>query len=382
MKQKVRYRSFAYFYRNEDGLNCRKYLDIKKDGTDMLNPQLIVLTLRPGSCGEYDSIELEKEIEVKPDTVQQKVQLLMRQRDLQWVRIMNLSDLQEKTIRHFFKKLGELENGDLPKHSIFHPSRKEELLQHAKGETPFLLAWGDDPRAGQLGNTVVARIKEQGFPILNEAGPHHHPADKLASESTIWVDHAGELFHHFQESRNTIVGGDQNAQPSMEMERKQPNTAEQIRSAFKLFQRLEYGDPLITSAREEGRWSLFTQLLRQSDLRPYVGTPDYDYFYADHIPNAKALYELLEKHDGKKIIIDAAASPSILTMKGGLELLESAICSSPETGDRWRVGHGYNVPGKLPFTFNGKIALLVNQSKEELSNNKRFDFLLRDCVVV
>jgi hypothetical protein len=382
MKQKARYRSFAYFYRNEDGLNCRKYLDVKLEGTDVASPQLIVLTLRPGSCGEYDSIALEKEIEVKPDVVQHRVQSLMRQRGLQWVRIMNLSDLQETTVNRFFKKLGNVENGDLPKHSIFHPSRKEELLQHAKGETPFLLAWGDDPRAGKLGNTVVARIKEQGFRIINEAGPHHHPADKSASENTIWVDQAGELIHHFQESQNSGAQEEQNPQPAMEMEKKQPNTAEQIRSAFKLFQRLEYGDPLITEARVEGRWSLFTQLLRQSDLRPYVGTPDYDYFYTDHIPNAKALYEILEKHDGHKIIIDAAASPSILTMKGGLELLESAICSSPETGDRWRVGHGHNVPGKVPFTFNGKIALLVNQSKEELRNNKRFDYLLRDCVVV
>jgi hypothetical protein len=100
------------------------------------------------------------------------------------------------------------------------------------------------------------------------------------------------------------------------------------------------------------------------------------------VPGAKALFELLEKHNGKKIIIDAAASPSILRMKGGLDMLESAICSNPDNAERLQVGQGHELPGKHPFTFNGKILLLVNQSKEELEANKRFELLLRDCIVV
>jgi hypothetical protein len=58
------------------------------------------------------------------------------------------------------------------------------------------------------------------------------------------------------------------------------------------------------------------------------------------------------------------------------------MCLSPDGGMQWKVGQGYKVPGKRPFSFSGKVALLVSMSKEELMADERFEDLVRDGVVV
>jgi hypothetical protein len=385
MKLQSEYKTIAYFYRNEKGESCRRYLDIKARGCEATHPELIILMLNPGGCRDDEMPEMEREIEVKPDSSLHRVQLFMKKMMLSWVRVLNLSDLQEKSSNLFLKRLKLIERNTLPEHSIFHPARNEELQKHARLETPFLLAWGQDKRKEGMANTVVKRIKEQGYPIINEQGPHFHPLARPGMGLPLWTDYANNMYTQFLKSKlkEDLAEPVFSSSPTEETQvRQRLNLVDKITAAFKFFNNFEYGHPIITSAKEQGRWELFARLLRESGSRPFVGTPDYDYVFADRVENASALFSLLKQHNGKKIIIDAVACPGILTMERGVVLLEAAMCMSPDTGEQWKMAQGYNVDDKRPFRFTGKLALLLGMSKDELIADNRLNKLLEDGVVV
>jgi hypothetical protein len=365
----MRYKAYAHFYKNAQGESCRKYLDVKSEHCISPQPELILLMLNPGSCGNNERIELNKDVEVKRDPTFYRVQAFMKRHNLNWVRVLSLSDLQEKSSQLFFKKLGPLEGGYVPEHSIFHPSRLAELSSNASPETPFLLAWGDDKRKAPLANTAIRRLKEKGYPIINESGLHVHPLARAVNGIPPWREYADEVYRSYLASKQEVRLSST------------PAEEDKLAAAFKLFNNFEIGHPIITGA-DTRRRERFATLVRDAGLRPFLGTGTYDYVYIDRVGNAADLYDLLQQHNGKRMIIDAVTSPNILKMKGGIELLEGAVCHNPETGDRWQVGQGYSVPGKQPFTFNGKIALLTELSIEQLKANNRFQYLLRDCVVV
>lgn len=379
----AQFKTYGFFYKNGQGEKCRKYLDIKAEGTTAPHPELIILMLSPGDCGEHKELELERDVEVQADPTLDRVKEFMSHRGLTWVRVLSLSDLEEKSSEAFFKKLGLLEKDALPEHSIFHPSRQEELIRHAKLETPFLLAWGNDKRKEALGNTVVARIKEQGYRIINEVGPHIHPLTRPTGGLPLWTEYADKLYRDFLAGKDKT--GEQEERPAsqhQQLQERRRTLEDKITSAFKFFINFEHGNPIITSAREGGRWALFAKLLHESGIRPYVGTEDYDYVFIDRVGNAEELYNLLHRHSGKKIVIDAATSPDILDKYGIIELLEGALCASPDNGEKWKVGLGCDAIDKSPFVFKGKLALLVNASKADLEKDERFEYLLRDTVVV
>ncbi len=374
MSQTPAYQVSALFYKNAAGQDCRKYLDIKEIGINADKPELVVVMLNPGSCGEHDLIVYDKEIPVKADATLYRVQGFMREQGLKWARVLNLSDIREKSSQQFFRMLGPIGDGQIPEHSLFHPYRAEELNNYVPGKTPFLFAWGLDARCRKLATSVVARIKEHGYPIVNEQGPHYHPLVWPTDTIPVWQKTANEAYRTFFEK----VATDKSNEKGDERD----SIEDRIRFAFKFFTKFAIKMPIITEAKGPGRWELFAHLLQQKGLKPFIGTENYDYVYVDNVPNAKAFYELLEQHNGKQVIVDAAASPEILRMKGGIELLEGAVCSSPDSGAKWKVGQGYDISGKPGFTFSGKLVLLVNQTAAELRKDKRFAYLVRDCMIV
>ncbi len=196
MNQQVGYRTFGYFYKNEAGYSCRKYLDIKSADTAATHPELIILMLNPGNCGEREEIGLNKEVEVTPDASLMRVQAFIERHGLSWARVLNLSDVSQKSGDSFFRKLGKLES-ELPGHSIFHGSRAADLRMYAAADTPFFLAWGLDPRSSKLAGTALAQIRDGGYRMVNEDGPHYHPLVRPAAGVPLWNDHADTVYRQF-----------------------------------------------------------------------------------------------------------------------------------------------------------------------------------------
>jgi hypothetical protein len=295
----------------------------------------------------------------------------MAQHRLGWVRLLTLSDLEEESIELFFQKLGPLRPGNLPTDSVFHPSRKAELYANVRPNTPFLLAEGLDKRTEVMANTAIRRLKEEGYPIVNENGLHIHPLAQPDKGIPAWLEYTDKAYRAYLASKHR-----QEQQPDRSQEK------DKLNSAFKLFNGFVAGHIVITEAYDLTRREIFASLVGEARIKPFLGSDAYDYVYVDRLSNATELYDLLKRHNGKKIILDAATSPEILMMPGGPELIEEAMCSSPESHAKLQVGQAYDLPGREPFAFKGKIALLTDKSFQQLKTDSRFQYFLRDCVVV
>lgn len=365
----MKYKAYAHFYKNAQGESCRKYLDVKLENCICPQPELVMLMLSPGTCGENEHIELEKDIEVKLDPTLYRVQAFMKRHDLSWVRVLNLSDLQEKSSELFFKKLGSGMLGTVPEHSIFHPSRLNELSSSVHPETPFLLAWGLDKRKEILAGTAITRLKEKGYSIINESGLHLHPLTRPVNGVPAWREYADEAYRSYLASKRML------------QHESKAKEEDKLKSAFKLFNNFDVGHPIITAADDAFRRERFAAMVSEAGIRPFLGTDTYDYVYIDRIRDAAELYDILKQHNGKRIVIDAVACPTVLNIKGGIALLEGAVCHL-DSGRKREVADKYNLEDRPPFIFQGKIALLTRLSIDELRASGKFKCLLRDCVIV
>jgi len=95
----------------------------------------------------------------------------------------------------------------------------------------------------------------------------------------------------------------------------------------------------------------------------------YDYVIFDN--NVKftpvSLYQKIKDHNNKILVFD---NQSILKRKDLREIIEGAVCSSPESATKWPV----RASGQPDFIFNGIIILLLKIS--------RYDFEKRNSIVI
>ena len=132
---------------------------------------------------------------------------------------------------------------------------------------------------------------------------------------------------------------------------------------------------LITAKHLDNKEELFFGLLDELGLNRYEENNDtYDYA----IINEKELtpvrfYNLLKKHNEKMVIIN---SNKALKDQKIINLLEGAVCSSPDSVTKWPV----RLENKKDFLFLGKLIVLTTYSLDDLKNNKKYTWLLRDCV--
>lgn len=83
-------------YYAELGFKFRKYLDIKRVDTDITTPDIMVVMMNPGSSRPIDGIDNNKlESLAVPDNTQSQIMKVMLNSNLQYARILNLSDLRE-----------------------------------------------------------------------------------------------------------------------------------------------------------------------------------------------------------------------------------------------------------------------------------------------
>lgn len=100
------------------------------------------------------------------------------------------------------------------------------------------------------------------------------------------------------------------------------------------------------------------------ELQPFV--------WLNEIESPKMLYEFLKSNNDKSIIINCEV---LSKSKLYLDILEGAICSSPDSSDLWPVRY----KNEKPFIFRGRILILSNSTKESITENKKLHYFARDC---
>lgn len=191
----------AKFYQlqGEQNYTCRSEAVIFRHGKENDAVDRIIVMANPGSCKPLDNDykipakEASSFIPVVVDPTQLQLMRLMELRGWNKLKIINLSDLAAGNMDDFGRWLRLAEQDPQVNHSLFDPSRREELEEHLQCTSqPIILAWGKSSLIKKLAARAVQVIREEKGLSVNglqsEAGyAFLHPNPMLKEKCEQWL---------------------------------------------------------------------------------------------------------------------------------------------------------------------------------------------------
>lgn len=176
-----------------EGQNCRKLLEIRRACSERpAKADALVVMMNPGSsrpiCSERSYSP--RLVPAHPDDTQYQIMRVMEAWKWSLVNVINLSDLAETKSKTFCKNLKYAPEA----HSIFHPSRVEELDNLLANATTFVRAWGCDGRLRKLGAAATAALSKYSKSTLilglpgSKTDQFRHPLPPYESDRRKWLD--------------------------------------------------------------------------------------------------------------------------------------------------------------------------------------------------
>lgn len=179
------------FYYEDQGIKFRKYLDIKTINSGRKNPDLMVIMMNPGSSEPIDGIENNtKESLAIPDNTQSQIMKVMLNCNLQYTRVLNLSDLREAKSNIFYDEIIELERKGIP-HSIFDKNRQDDFNQLWVNNVPVIFGWGVSLNLMPLAlKAMEACNASNPYGILKSSTnwAFYHPLPPVHKKQMEWVE--------------------------------------------------------------------------------------------------------------------------------------------------------------------------------------------------
>lgn len=179
------------FYYQEQGLNFRKYLNIKNKSSEADLPDLMVIMMNPGSSEPLDNNDNGRvETNAKPDPTQTQIIRIMESSNFQYARILNLSDLREPKSAVFYKKINSMNESGI-NHSIFYENRLNDFNElYIKG-IPVIYAWGINKKLVHLAKCVFTVTNAESFfgwrkPKFDFA--YYHPLPRSYKKQKEWYE--------------------------------------------------------------------------------------------------------------------------------------------------------------------------------------------------
>lgn len=187
MKKKFKITGLYY---SEQGFKFRKYLDIKKINSTLVEPDLMVVMMNPGSSRPLDGIDNNnKASEAVPDNTQSQIMKIMLNAGFNYARVLNLSDLREAKSKIFYEKIVELEAKGIS-HSIFDVKRIKELNKLWVNDVPVIYGWGVSTKLKSLALQAIAVCqvsKPYGILKPNTTWAYYHPLPPNHHKQLEWV---------------------------------------------------------------------------------------------------------------------------------------------------------------------------------------------------
>ncbi|HNP24733.1 MAG TPA: hypothetical protein PKM63_22035 [Panacibacter sp.] len=142
-------------------------------------------------------MEYEKEIDVNPDQTLHRIKSLMEkqnERNLNWIRVLNLSDLVNAKSREFFKIVSEVEETTTRHHSIFDDSRLEDLKKFIAPNDKVFFACGVNGNSNDWVENSKCKINRIGAIVLNKTNKYYHPLVRPNKKDIVdWRDQIREV---------------------------------------------------------------------------------------------------------------------------------------------------------------------------------------------
>lgn len=168
----------------------RKYLNIKKENSNLNTPDLMVIMMNPGSSRPIDGIDNNTlESEAIPDNTQTQIMKVMLNCGFKYARILNLSDVREPKSNIFYKKIKEMEVTGIA-HSIFDDARKKDFNKLWVKNVPVIYAWGVNQNLKELAlNAIKACNSSSVYGILKPSAywAYYHPLPPNYKMQKIWI---------------------------------------------------------------------------------------------------------------------------------------------------------------------------------------------------
>lgn len=188
----------AFFY-NSDNLEFRRYLEIRRKGFDHIKKNdLTVIMMNPGSSKpkDIDNDFLDKFVTSHPDITQYQIMKVMNNCNLNYAKIINLSDIRSSSSNDFYKMLSnELKEID---HSIFEDSNDKHLKGYLNIESKFILGWGVNKKLTKLSKKALEKLERLSVKLFglkhskNKYG-YYHPLPRNKQKQLEWVDKITKL---------------------------------------------------------------------------------------------------------------------------------------------------------------------------------------------
>ena len=177
------------FYESR-GYKLRKYLNIKRVGVVLNQPDLMVVMMNPGSSYPLDGIDNNsKPSEAAPDSTQQQIMKVMEAALFNYARILNLSDLRTSDSNELYCFLKSEESSTV-EHSIFSPNRKFELAELFVHGVPVIFGWGVNRALIPLAKKAVEALSIShplGILKPNTRYSYYHPLPRIYAKQLEWV---------------------------------------------------------------------------------------------------------------------------------------------------------------------------------------------------
>ena len=196
-KIRTHYNITGYFY-EIDEFSFRKYLNIKRKNIEIDKPDLMVIMMNPGSSRQEKEFAnvFDKEVPTIPDNTQDQIMRVMYNANLNYARILNLSDLRESKSKILYEKIIILHKKNII-HSIFDKKRNKDFDEFFVKNLPVICAWGVNKNLTSLANSTISKIKGQKIiGIRKETVPnaYYHPLPQNYTKQKEWVEKISNAF--------------------------------------------------------------------------------------------------------------------------------------------------------------------------------------------
>ena len=177
----------GFFYTDNFGDDCRKYLNITRKSTTLISPQLMIVMMNPGSSVPIDETANNILTPTLYDPTQLQIMKIMDRKEIDFARIINLSDLRESKSSKFYSKIRNSRKDN--QHSIFHESRMNDLASLYEKNVPVIFAWGVNPALDELTQLACNTLKVSNpLGILKNNNRYYHARPRIVSEQRKWLD--------------------------------------------------------------------------------------------------------------------------------------------------------------------------------------------------
>jgi len=177
------------------GLNCRKFLDIKRRRCSLKKPDLLAVMMNPGNSKPVDGrYEDHRVTEARPDRTQMQIMRFMNVSGFDYCRIINLTDIQETKSKALFEILEKPKTKRIA-HSIFDPKRQEEFNDLYPKNSLTLLAWGVHESLNELAQQAMKKLGNDnilGLKKENSELAYYHPLPPSYHKQQEWLSKISE----------------------------------------------------------------------------------------------------------------------------------------------------------------------------------------------